>query len=146
MIASSAAVHRIVLDGVAAVPASTVPATTGLASTGLASPGSAGAGPTAVGSTGRLVGVSLTPNAGQLPGASQLQTLTNGIGGWALILALVGMVVGAGIWALGAHSQNYQQSFVGRRAVLVSGLAALLIGAAPAVINFFFSTGHAVQP
>jgi len=93
----------------------------------------------------RLADVTLTPSAGSLPGSSQLQKLTNGIGGWALILALVGMVVGAAIWALGAHSQNYQQSFVGRRAVLVSGLAALLIGAAPAVINFFFTTGQAVH-
>jgi hypothetical protein len=30
---------------------------------------------------------------------------------------------------------------VGRRAVLVSGLAALLIGAAPTLINFFFGAG-----
>jgi len=80
------------------------------------------------------------------PGGSALQQLTNGIGGWALILSLVGLVIGAAAWALGAHSQNYHQSFVGRRAVLVSGLAALLIGGAPAVINFFFSTGYAIHP
>jgi hypothetical protein len=30
---------------------------------------------------------------------------------------------------------------VGRRAVLVSGLAALLIGAAPDIVNFFFGQG-----
>ena len=39
------------------------------------------------------------------------------------------------------HSQNFHQSLVGRRAVLVSGLAALLIGAAPPIVNFFFHTG-----
>jgi hypothetical protein len=39
------------------------------------------------------------------------------------------------------HSQNYHQSFAGRRAVLVAGLAALLIGAAPTLINFFFGAG-----
>ncbi len=61
--------------------------------------------------------------------------------GWALILALVGLVIGAAAWAIGAHSQNYHQSFVGRRAVLVAGLAALLIGAAPTLINFFFGAG-----
>lgn len=93
----------------------------------------------------RLVDVSLTPNPGQLPGGTTLQQLTNGIGGWALILSLVGLVVGAAIWALGSHSQNYQQSFIGRRTVLVSGLAALLIGAAPEIINFFFHTGQAVH-
>jgi|HubBroStandDraft_6_1064221.scaffolds.fasta_scaffold280721_2 hypothetical protein len=85
--------------------------------------------------------VSLNANPGQLPGGATLQQLANGIGGWALILALVALVVGAAVWALGAHTQNYQQSFVGRRAVLVSGLAALLVGAAPVLINFFFHAG-----
>jgi hypothetical protein len=54
-----------------------------------------------------LADVSLNPDSGGLPGADVLQSLTNGIGAWALILALVGLVVGAGTWALGAHSQNY---------------------------------------
>ncbi len=89
--------------------------------------------------------VGLQESPGNLPGGSALQTLTNGIGGWALILSLVGLVVGAAAWALGSHSQNYQQSYVGRRTVLVSGLAALLIGAAPGIINFFFHTGQSVR-
>ncbi len=93
----------------------------------------------------RLADVSLQATAGQLPGGTTLQNLTNGIGGWALILSLVGLVVGAALWALGAHSQNFHQSFAGRRAVLVSGVAALLIGAAPALINFFFHTGLGVH-
>ena len=93
----------------------------------------------------RLADVSLQATAGQLPGGTTLQNLTNGIGGWALIFSLVGLVVGAALWALGAHSQNYHQSFVGRRAVLVSGVAALLIGAAPALINFFFHAGLEVH-
>lgn len=93
----------------------------------------------------RLADVTLHPTTARLPGGTALQNLTNGIGGWALMLSLVGLVVGAALWALGAHSQNYQHSFVGRRAVLVSGLAALLIGAAPALINFFFHTGLGVH-
>src|SRR5271169_6454156 len=85
----------------------------------------------------QLADVQLSANTGSLPGGGTLQDLTNGLGGWALVLALAlaGLVIGAACWALGAHSQNYQQSFVGRRAVLVSGLAALLIGAAPPLIN-----------
>ena len=55
--------------------------------------------------------------------AATLQTLINGLGAWALIAALAGLVIGAAAWALGVHSQNFQQSMVGRRAVLVSGLA-----------------------
>jgi MFS family permease len=92
-----------------------------------------------------VLAVSFQPDAGQLPGGDVLQRLTNGLGGWALVLALVGLLVGAAAWALGSHSQNYHQSVMGRRTVLVSGLAALLIGAAPGVINFFFQAGQGVH-
>jgi MFS family permease len=92
-----------------------------------------------------LADVTLQPSAGDLPGGKVLQNLTNGLGGWALIAALVGLVIGAAAWALGAHTQNYHQSMVGRRAVLVSGLAALLIGAAPGLIDFFFHQGLGVR-
>ena len=88
-----------------------------------------------------LADVTMTPSVSSLPGGGTLQELTNGLGAWALIASLAGLVVGAAAWALGVHSQNYQQSLVGRRAVLVSGLAALLIGAAPPVVNFFFHAG-----
>jgi len=69
----------------------------------------------------------------------------NGLGGWALALSLVGLLIGAAAWALGSHGQNYQQTFVGRRAVLISGLAALLVGAGPAIVNFFFKAGQGVH-
>jgi MFS family permease len=88
-----------------------------------------------------LVDVTLTPTMSDLPGGGTLQDLTNGLGAWALVAALIGLLIGAAAWALGVHSQNYQQSMVGRRAVLVSGLAALLIGAAPPIVNFFFHAG-----
>ncbi|MHB1519338.1 MAG: DUF6112 family protein [Acidimicrobiales bacterium] len=93
----------------------------------------------------RLVGVMMTPQVSQLPGGSVLQRLMNGLQGWALALALVGLVIGAAAWALGSHGQNYQQTFVGRRAVLISGLAALLIGAGPGIVNFFFGLGQNVH-
>ena len=89
----------------------------------------------------RWADVSMSPSMSQLPGGDTLQGLVNGLGAWALVAALVGLVVGAAAWALGVHSQNFQQSLVGRRAVLVSGLAALLIGAGPAIINFFYGAG-----
>jgi hypothetical protein len=85
--------------------------------------------------------VALHPALSALPGGGTLQALVNGLGAWALIAALVGLVIGAAAWALGVHSQNFQQSMVGRRAVLVSALAALLIGAAPPIVNFFFNQG-----
>jgi MFS family permease len=93
----------------------------------------------------RFADVSLTPDLNGLPGGAELQSLTNGLGGWALALALVGLLLGALMWALGSHTQNYHQSYSGRRAVLVSALAALLIGAAPALVNFFFHAGTNVH-
>jgi hypothetical protein len=86
-----------------------------------------------------------TPDPTQLPGAQVIQNLSNGLGFWALVAALAGLVIGAAAWALGSHSQNFHQSFVGRRTVLVSGLAALLIGAAPGIISFFFGAGRGVH-
>ncbi len=93
----------------------------------------------------RTVNVTFTPDPTALPGGQVLQQFMNGIGGWALALSLVGLLIGAAAWALGSHGQNYHQTFVGRRAVLISGLAALLIGAGPAIVNFFFSTGQSVH-
>ncbi len=85
--------------------------------------------------------VQLHPDSSQLPGSNVLQSFVNGIAGWGLVLALAGLVIGAVVWALGSHSQNYGQSVTGRKAVLVSALAVLLIGAAPTLINFFFQAG-----
>jgi MFS family permease len=89
--------------------------------------------------------VNLSPDINQLPGAAVLQSLTDGIGAWALVAALVGMVIGAVAWAFGQHSQNYQQAYSGRKGVIISGAAALLIGAAPHVINFFSNVGNTVK-
>ena len=89
--------------------------------------------------------VNAVPDPSQLPGGQVLQNLTNGVMGWGLILALAALVISAVAWALGSNSQNYQYSMVGKRGVLVAGLAALLIGAAPAIINFFFNTGTTVR-
>ncbi len=90
-------------------------------------------------------GVELKPSLTDLPGSGTLQSLVDGLGAWALVAALVGLVIGAAAWALGVHSQNYQQSMVGRRAVLVSALAALLIGAASPIVNFFWGQGTSLH-
>src|ERR1700722_9686879 len=92
-----------------------------------------------------IADLSLNPSSSSLPGGGTLQQLANGIGWWGLIASLVGLVVGAATWALGAHTNNYQHASSGRRAVLVSGAAALVIGAAPTVLNFLFNTGQALH-
>lgn len=88
--------------------------------------------------------VNLNPDPGNLPGGDVLQNLTNGIAGFALIFCLIGLVLSAGLWALGSNSNNYQQTFVGKRGFAVCAMGSLLIGAAAAIINFFYSAGTGV--
>jgi hypothetical protein len=92
-----------------------------------------------------LIAVNLTPSTSALPGSAELQQLANGLAAWGLIGAMIALVLGAALWAIGSHSQNMHQSLAGRRAVLTSLVAALLIGAAPHLIDFFFKTGLAVH-
>ncbi len=89
--------------------------------------------------------LALTPSDTALPGSSVINQLLNGIGWWGLVVCLVGVVVGAASWAIGSHTNSYQHASAGRRAVLVSGAAALVIGAAPQLLNFLFTSGQAVH-
>jgi type IV secretory pathway VirB2 component (pilin) len=88
-------------------------------------------------------GVNVDPSqGGGLPGGATLTSLADGVGHWALIASVVGVVIGGVMWAFGHFSHNYQQSYQGRKGVLVSGLAALLIGGANTIVGFFFTQGQ----
>ncbi len=92
-----------------------------------------------------IAGVTLTPSTSALPGSAALQQLADGIASWALIGALVALLIGAALWAVGSHTQNLHHSMAGRRAVLTSLVAAVLIGGAPSLINFFFNAGLSIH-
>ena len=85
--------------------------------------------------------VSAHPNLKGLPGSNVLQQLVNGAEAWALAIALLGAFVGAALWAVASHTHNHHYSARGRMAALVSGAAALAIGAAPGLVNFFQALG-----
>ena len=91
-----------------------------------------------------LAQVNLNPNPDELPGGNVLSALTDGLAGFALVFCLIGLVVGAGMWALGSNSSNFNQTMVGKRAVVISAVAALLIGGAAAIINFAFDAGRTI--
>ena len=87
-------------------------------------------------------GLDVNPADGSgLPGEGTLSDLASGLGHWALLAAIVGVILGGVLWAFGHFSHNYQQSYNGRKGVIVSGVAALLIGASQELISFFFSAG-----
>jgi Family of unknown function (DUF6112) len=85
--------------------------------------------------------VTAKPDASGLPGSNVLQQIVNGADAWALAIALLGVFIGAGLWAVASHSSSHHHAARGRMAALVSAAAALVIGAAPGLINFFQHLG-----
>ncbi len=85
--------------------------------------------------------VSAHPDLRGLPGSNVLQQLVNGAEAWALAIALLGAFVGAGLWAVASHTHNHQYAARGRMAALISAAAALIVGAAPGLVNFFQHLG-----
>lgn len=88
-----------------------------------------------------LAVVSATPDARALPGSNILQQLVNGADAWALAIALLGAFIGAAVWAVASHTSSHHYAAKGRMAALVSAAAALMIGAAPGLVNFFQHLG-----
>ncbi len=88
-----------------------------------------------------LAAVSAHPDLTGLPGSNVLQQLVNGAEAWSLVITLLGAFVGAGLWAVASHSNNHHYAARGRMAALVSAAAALIVGAAPGLVNFFEHLG-----
>src|SRR6266508_1780997 len=84
------------------------------------------------------------PNADGLPGSPALQQLVGGLAFWALLASLAGLIISAAVWALSSHAGNYHHAGVGTRGTLISAGAAMLVGAAPAIISFFEDLGGTV--
>src|SRR5262245_6925130 len=86
-----------------------------------------------------------TPIANGLPGSTALEKLISGVAFWALLAALGGLLISAAVWALSSHSGNYHHASAGRRGTIIAAVAALLVGAAPAIIAFFQDLGATVN-
>ena len=88
-----------------------------------------------------MTAVSAHPTLTALPGSNVLQQLVNGAEAWALSISLLGAFIGAALWAVAAHTHNHHYAGRGRMAALVSGAAALVVGAGPGLVNFFEHLG-----
>jgi hypothetical protein len=89
--------------------------------------------------------VSATPDPSGLPGSNVLQQIVNGADAWALAITLLGAFVGAGLWAIASHTSSHHYAAKGRMAAVVSAAAALVIGAAPGLVNFFAHLGSTAK-
>ncbi len=85
--------------------------------------------------------VKVSPDPAALPGGAQLQQIVNGLAGMALIALAGAAVVGAVWWAVGSSGSHPGAVLGGKRMVLIAVAAALVVGATPALINFFRALG-----
>jgi hypothetical protein len=88
-----------------------------------------------------LADVTAKPVITGLPGSNVLQQLVDGAEAWALAVALIGAFVGAALWAVASHGHNPHYAARGRMAAVISAASALVIGAGPALVNFFQHLG-----
>ncbi len=88
--------------------------------------------------------IDISPNDSGLPGIAALRTIVGAVMTVGLILSVLALIVSAVVWGFGANSSNPHLASRGKLGVLVSCGAAILCGAAVALINFFWSVGQTV--
>lgn len=87
----------------------------------------------------------ITPNTTGLPGAGEAEKIVGALLTFGVIAAVAGVAVSAIMWALGSHSASPHITSRGKTGVLVSCIAALLIGGADILVNFFVSAGSSLS-
>ena len=84
-----------------------------------------------------LADVKISPNNDGLPGLSAAEKIGGALLTFGLVACVVGIVLGAIVWSMGSHSSNPHFASRGKTSVLVSAAAAVLIGSAVTIVNFF---------
>lgn len=97
----------------------------------------------------RLAGVvaqdpGVTSNSSGLPGLSQLRQIVGAMLTFGLVACVAATVIAAVVWGFGANSGNPHVAGRGKTGVVVAAGAALLIGAANAIVTFFSNLGSTV--
>jgi hypothetical protein len=89
--------------------------------------------------------ISVKPNPNALPGTPALEKLLNGIAAIALLGCGAAIVIGAAQLGFGQRANNYSQAADGKTKLLYGIGGAFVVGAAAAIVNFFYSAGSAVH-
>jgi hypothetical protein len=83
----------------------------------------------------------VAPNTTGLPGISTISSMVGALLSIGLIACLAGLVIAAIVWAVGHHSSNPTLAGRGKSGVLVAFAAAVLIGGANVLVDFFVNAG-----
>lgn len=85
--------------------------------------------------------VDVGPNKDGLPGVAEAIKIVGALLTFGLIAAVAGVVLGAVTWAVGSHSTNPGIAGRGKTGVIVSCVAALVVGGANILVNFAAGAG-----
>ncbi len=83
----------------------------------------------------------VTPNTSGLPGLEQLKQIVGALLTFGLVGCVAALVGSAVVWGFGSNSGNPHLAGRGKSGVMVAAGAALLIGAANAIVTFFADAG-----
>jgi hypothetical protein len=92
-----------------------------------------------------IAAVNVSPSPSGIPGGDAAQKLINGGAAFGLMACVATVIIGAAQWGFGSRSSNYSQADDGKSRMLKGVGGAFGIGAAAALINFFFNAGSAVH-
>jgi hypothetical protein len=84
----------------------------------------------------------VSPNTTGLPGITTISNIVGALLSIGLIACVAGLVIAAIVWAIGTHSSNPSLASRGKTGVLVALVAAILIGGANVLVNFFVAAGQ----
>lgn len=87
----------------------------------------------------------ITPNEGGLPGLGVLKQVMGSVNLFGIIPVVGALAVSACVWAWGHRSGGHQAEANGKKGVLVSAGAALLLGATNGMVAFFSTLGTQVH-
>ena len=92
-----------------------------------------------------IAAVNVSPNPSGIPGGDAAQKLINGAAAFGLLACVATVIIGAAQWGFASRTSNYSQADDGKTRMLKGVGGAFGIGAAAALINFFFNAGSAVH-
>jgi uncharacterized membrane protein YwaF len=89
--------------------------------------------------------INVGTNATGLPGSAEVLSMLSGLRWYAVAICVIGVLIAAAAWAVGSHSDNLRWAHKGRLGVIVGVLSALIVGATPMLVNFFYGAGAAAH-
>jgi hypothetical protein len=91
-----------------------------------------------------LAAPNISPNGDGLPGVSEAEKIVGALLTFGIIAAIGGIAVSAIVWSIGSHSANPHFASRGKTGVMVACVAALLVGGADVLVQFFTDAGSSL--